>query len=868
MKRFLYILFMPCVAFGQLQFNEDFNDNDFTANPAWVGDVNFYTVNAKDALQNNDTVSNTRYLSTVSTISQEADWRFTVQLAFNPSSSNYAEVYLCADSARLRNATLAFFVRIGGSTADRVSLYKKSGNTNTLLTESTDAWVGESTNKLRIRVTRDVNNLFTLFADTSTALSGFTQIGTAVDNTLLTSTHTGVRSIFTVTRAKLISFDDFSYSGKAYADVDAPILIKFSLTSASEIELIFNEPLAKVSAELTTNFFFNNTAFKIDDATLDSVSARSIVLTIDPPLQNKALYNFNIEDVEDAAANAMRDTTIAFTYALPEKGDVVINELLPDPTPVVGFPPNALPENEYIELRNNTAFDFDVTGWTIKTGTTSKILDTATLPADSFLVLARAEALGSFSAATNALAVTFSNTALTNGGTSVTLLAPSGAVLDEVFYDLTWYKDVNKDDGGWSLERLDPQNICGGAENWAASKNAVGGTPGFENSVRENTVDTVAPQNLRVAISGDSSIVIYYSELLDDAQLLNPFGYDVTPVLDIDFITPIPSAQAYEIKFFNALQEGVIYKISYSLITTDCAGNQLQFDTLTFGKAQLALPGELVLNEILFNPYTGGSDYVELYNRSDKLFDLSKLRLGNYIEGSNQLDVVSELSDESYILLPNTYICLSENLEEITPFYTIKNPNALVEVQDIPSLPDDEGSIILMNANLSVIDSLLYSDALLSPALRDENGVSLERVRYGNVSVASAWYSASSLAGYGTPGYQNSQFAAAPLSKTETLNFVSKLFSPNNDGYQDKLEMEYVFEKPNYIASIYVYNKSGQRLATVLNNQILALNGLITWDGTDDAGGELRKDAYLLVLEYFHTDGENGIEKYAIVLTR
>jgi hypothetical protein len=40
---------------------------------------------------------------------------------------------------------------------------------------------------------------------------------------------------------------------------------------------------------------------------------------------------------------------------------------------------------------------------------------------------------------------------------------------------------------------------------------------------------------------------------------------------------------------------------------------------LPFAQTDTAKPGDVLINEILFNPYTGSYDFVEVYNVSQKL---------------------------------------------------------------------------------------------------------------------------------------------------------------------------------------------------------------------------------------------------------
>src|SRR5689334_12937602 len=108
------------------QVAENFNDGNFTANPAWVGSTADWVVNAAGQLQSNNTVANsTFYLSTPNALATQTQWDFYVRLNLNTSSLNYTDVFLTASAADLTNAnTTGYFVRIG-NTDDEVALYRK-----------------------------------------------------------------------------------------------------------------------------------------------------------------------------------------------------------------------------------------------------------------------------------------------------------------------------------------------------------------------------------------------------------------------------------------------------------------------------------------------------------------------------------------------------------------------------------------------------------------------------------------------------------------------------------------------------------------------------------------------------------------------
>ena len=138
------------------QLEDDFSDGDFTNNPAWNGDAANFEVDANFTLHlNAPAVSNEAYLSIPSVAVDTSLWEVTVEMNFNPSSSNRARIYLMSTSANLESSLNGYFVELGNS-EDEVSLYRQTGNSTSKIIDGVDDLLDLNGVAVMIRVTRNI----------------------------------------------------------------------------------------------------------------------------------------------------------------------------------------------------------------------------------------------------------------------------------------------------------------------------------------------------------------------------------------------------------------------------------------------------------------------------------------------------------------------------------------------------------------------------------------------------------------------------------------------------------------------------------------------------------------------------------------
>jgi hypothetical protein len=541
---------------------------------------------------------------------------------------------------------------------------------------------------------------------------------------------------------------------------------------------------------------------------------------------------------------------------------VVIDEIMADPTPQI-----LLPSNEWIELKNVSAAAINLQNWRIGDASgQSGPLPNFVLQPDSFVIICTGSAVTAMQAFGRVISVT-SFPSLDNDADQLYVRSNTGLTIHAVSYSLSWYQNAVKSDGGWTLEMIDTKNPCGGISNWKASTDTRGGSPGIKNSVDAVNNDQVHPSVKNAYTIDNLNIVVVFDEPVDSLKGATMGNYSIDGGVGIQSVISIaPVFDRVQLRLSTAMQANTVYTITVTNVT-DCRNNSIG----SKNKARIGLPvdaaaNEMVINEILFNP-KNGSDYVEFYNRSNKIFDANKM----YVANRNSSGAVSSarlMSPIPYLIFPGDYIVVTEDPVNLALDYLVQNPEAVFVVSSMPSFPDVDGDVILLNFQGTVVDEVKYKDDWQFALIDDAEGVSLERIDPdGQSQEPNNWHSAASTAGYGTPTYKNSQYKLLQRINA-TLEVSPKVFSPDNDGRDDMATIQYKTTEPGYIANITIYDGNGRAVRNLVKNGTLGLEGYWLWDGLDDKRSKLPVGTYILFTEIFNLNGKKETFKNIIVLAR
>jgi len=517
--------------------------------------------------------------------------------------------------------------------------------------------------------------------------------------------------------------------------------------------------------------------------------------------------------------------------------NLFITELMADPDPQQG-----LPNAEFVEIYNAGSNAQQLNGMVLSDATGSCTLPSYWLQPGSYATLVGNGQSSGFNPSKTIEVSSF--VSLNNTGETLQLKNAQGLLLDQVTYQNSWYQDSIKMNGGFSLERCSLLDPCSAADNWRATQAQLGGTPGLQNSVFEAEPDTLAPFISFVEVRDSNQVAFVFSEPMDSVSLalcaitfdhsLGAFTRMALHYLQIQngaqllliFENPIPRSEPIEVSF-AALK--------------DCWANACN-QQVTFIRYEAPQPGDLLINEILFDPPSNGSDFVELYNASQKYLDLKQCNIGN----GQATYAIKKPS-----ISPRDYLALCPDTSFLSAFYP-STQSENTAFQTLPYFYNDSGTCILY-CNGSILDQLTYKDTWHTALIIDTEGVSLERLdATAPTQNSNNWFSAAQNVGFASPGRINSQQIGS--KQTGSLTLTQPEFSPDQDGYHDFLEIQYQLPAPNMLVQAAIYTLGGNLVKNLIVNELFGTEGVLIWDGSTEYGTIATNGIYILEFKAFSTD--------------
>ena len=825
------------------QITDDFADGDFTQNPKWYGYTQNFEVDSNNQLHLiAPAVTANSYLCFESNLLENSTWEISLKMDFNPSSSNYLDWYILANDSILNQSNEAYFIRVGGA-GDQLILYKKEGEVSTQLIISSEGIVNTNPVEISLKVARNIGGEFKLWANLLND-GNWLLIGSTQDSSECQTLYSGINCKYTSTRSDKFYFDDFSINGTPFIDSIAPKLMTVELSDSASILLEFSK---NETLELS------NDQFEILPYSINATSIIQSENLVQVHFENNFPVNeefqLKITSISDSSGNTMNDTLINFYLQEHKQFDLVINELMVDPEPRV-----QLENVEYIELYNRANYAINLLDWTLVIDDKEYTIDSLSIATNDYLVLHNGND-SLFFEGYNSSTISFSS--LNNTEAYIGLFDTENKLVHEVYYHKSWYKNSNKENGGWALEMIDYNNYCTGIQNWTACENNIGGSPGIPNSVLQENPDVSNPFLENVVILAENEIQLNWSENLYDSILyfFNSYGFSngLTPQGIHHFMDETT------IQFFEDISPNTNYQINIGELK-DCQGNENSI-TGEFVLGIWAEEDQIIINEILFNPKTDGYDYVELYNNSEYNLDLSKLLIGNYDPLLESIENTEIISEPIYSIPPKSYVVLCEDTTWLSANYFRDHQSNYIEINQMPSFPNSDGTVAISDIAYQLIDEIRYSEEQHFPLLEEVDGVALERLN----PESTQWFSAAYTDNYGTPGRKNSQFVYQKNSNSN-LSVDPEIFSPNNDGKKDFTSIVLQVEE-SAKTSISIFNKQGFLVKKICTNELVNSKSEWLWNGLNEDSFRLPIGIYILVAEMIDGDGKVEVLKEPIVIS-
>jgi hypothetical protein len=783
----------------------------------------------------------------------EVKWKFDIRYAADPSSSNRWAFILMSDSgpAGIAGGDIHSGFIVGVNLTgydDTLRLWRVSeGKAETVV--STDInWQEDvgSSGMATITVTRQQdgrwivemawNKLFQPDAGSETEGWEYGE-WEGSDETLSTAGYSGILYVYTSTRDRLLWIDDIIVQGIFIPDTVPPAPVSVTALGQNILQVILDEE-PDASFTHAGNITLES---KVEITEVTRTTPAVYRLQLDSTICNRHTEVIHIGTLCDLAGNCNSDISFSFYPAFAVTGDILISEIMADPTPSHG-----LPEREYLEITNRTADSLYLGGMYLIAGRDTVSVNAEWIQASVKIILCSDAGKEEFLGFGSVMGLK-SLPSLNDDGEIIALRDTLGMLIHAVSYTPAFVGNDPRSYGGWAAEMTDMDNPFNEPYIWSPSEDPSGGTPGRANSVDLTVPDFRCPQVVAIWLLSPDTLAVLFDEtvMLTNGEPWLADGTETFPASSGD-----PSDRLVLVPLHNAILPGTLCQVTIPSLITDFAGNMPYTNQMTTGIPSHPKPGDILFNEILPDPGDGSVEYVELYNNSAMIFDLSELSLAN-----GYTSVPVSFSKIHRQLLPGEYVCLTTDLMSVIDHYPCADIAGVFEADRLPALPDDRGTVVLYDLYLNIIDRVDYSDDMHLIFISGTEGVALEKVSPSLQSdIPGNWHSASEACDWGTPGAANSVTVNTD-NGAKGLTLSSSRVSPDGDGFEDVISVNMFPGGEDNIISVTVYNDRGYPVRRLAVRFSAGPGTSFIWDGTSDNGSRLPAGLYLIMAESYNTAG-------------
>ena len=414
----------------------------------------------------------------------------------------------------------------------------------------------------------------------------------------------------------------------------------------------------------------------------------------------------------------------------------------------------------------------------------------------------------------------------------------------------------------WVLEGTTQNNLIKASNYFGllyANTTSTGSAYFFDDIVVTGTkaVDKIAPSWTSFSIEQPNKLKLGFSEAMDFSHAAFSVDQEIGSPASEDISDDKTSVM---LNFPSDFERGKIYTLQVSGLT-DLAGNALPDTSRNIGIIEPKFPGDLKINEVMFDNPSNSMEYVEIYNTSDKVLDISNV-IFTTRKTDGSLNTGNKIPPKT-LMLPHTYLALCENADSIRNYHNSPIESRIIST-GWSALNNESATLVLTNsAKDTIYDELTYNVKWHHALVKNTKGVSLEKINpLLPTQNPESWHSAASEVNFGTPGYKNSQYRDVINNESgpKTVWTEPEAFSPDNDGVNDVCFIHYKTETHGYMANVTILNQVGTKVFQLASNILLATEGTLTWDGRTDKGKNANVGIYILYFEMFNP--ETGARKH------